>query len=258
MARRPVLVVISWVFVAAFVVVLVPAVPQGWRHAAAGVVEAVWAVFAADFVARLVRSGDRREFLRGHSAEAFVFTAPFVTLVTGTPVRSALWPARIATRVTRRAGRSAGLAAYLVVLIVSMVLVCALVVWLVERDARGGNITSFGIAVWWACVTVTSVGYGDYVPVTLPGRVAAVFLMLNGIGLLGLLVAGVASTFVRRGAERVVGRDDGTGDLVGGRAGPGVAPSDGARIEALTARVVDLQEAVEDLRRELRAARRPE
>ena len=52
-----------------------------------------------------------------------------------------------------------------------------------EQDATGANITTFGDALWWACTTVTTVGYGDYFPVTLQGRVIAVGLMILGIGL---------------------------------------------------------------------------
>ena len=39
-----------------------------------------------------------------------------------------------------------------------------------ERDAPGANITSFGEAIWWAVVTLATVGYGDTYPVTVPGR----------------------------------------------------------------------------------------
>src|SRR3989338_6014621 len=43
--------------------------------------------------------------------------------------------------------------------------------WL-EKD-QNANITSFIDALWWAVVTMTTVGYGDIIPVTLPGRILA-------------------------------------------------------------------------------------
>lgn len=50
--------------------------------------------------------------------------------------------------------------------------------------------------VWWACTTVTTVGYGDVVPVSTPGRIVAVFLMFTGIGLVSILTAAIASALL--------------------------------------------------------------
>ena len=72
--------------------------------------------------------------------------------------------------------------------------------WLVllfEENAKGSNIHSYPDALWWAIVTVTTVGYGDRYPVTEGGRMVAVILMLLGIGLIGVLTATVASVFVK-------------------------------------------------------------
>ena len=61
--------------------------------------------------------------------------------------------------------------------------------------------TSDGI--WWALVTITTVGYGDSVPTTEGGRVIAAVVMLVGIGFVALLTAFLAERFVRRGDDRV-------------------------------------------------------
>jgi voltage-gated potassium channel len=50
--------------------------------------------------------------------------------------------------------------------------------------------------LWWAIVTVTTVGYGDMFPVTPAGRFAAALLMLLGIGFVALITASVAAHFV--------------------------------------------------------------
>ena len=63
----------------------------------------------------------------------------------------------------------------------------------VEREAMGSKIDSFGDALWWAMVTVTTVGYGDTFPVTAEGRTVGTFLIFTGIGLFSTLTALIAS-----------------------------------------------------------------
>jgi voltage-gated potassium channel len=60
------------------------------------------------------------------------------------------------------------------------------------------NYPSIGSGLWWAVQTVTTVGYGDHVPVTVSGRLVAAFVMLVGIGFLTVITAAITSTFVSR------------------------------------------------------------
>jgi voltage-gated potassium channel len=107
-----------------------------------------------------------------------------------------------------------------------------------ERGAPDATMTGYGDAVWWAFTTITTVGYGDQYPVTGPGRLVAVLLMLGGIALLGVVTAAVASWFVGRVAEAAQAQDD-------------------AADAVLLAQVRELAEEVRTLRAEL-SARAPE
>ncbi len=73
-----------------------------------------------------------------------------------------------------------------------------------RRRARrsGALITTYGDAVWWACTTMSTVGYGDLYPVTTAGRVVGVLLMVGGIALLGTVTATLASWLVERCVTR--------------------------------------------------------
>jgi voltage-gated potassium channel len=62
------------------------------------------------------------------------------------------------------------------------------------QTVKGG----YGDGIWWAIVTLTTVGYGDISPSTLPGRLIAVVLMLVGIGLMSTLAASITSYFVQQ------------------------------------------------------------
>ena len=77
-----------------------------------------------------------------------------------------------------------------------------LIVYFYERDAPGANITTLGSAMWWAVVTVSTVGYGDTYPVTIGGRVVATGIMAIGILALAVITAQVSSSYVDQAARR--------------------------------------------------------
>ena len=83
------------------------------------------------------------------------------------------------------------------VLCAFLVIVSATIVVLpAESRAPNANITTGGDALWWAIVTITTVGYGDKYPVTPVGRTAGVFVMVTGIGIIGSLASIMASFLV--------------------------------------------------------------
>ncbi len=67
---------------------------------------------------------------------------------------------------------------------------------LVFEDEKESNIRTPFDAVWWAVSTMTTVGYGDKVPVTVEGKVVAMILMVTGVGLFGVLTGLFARLFL--------------------------------------------------------------
>ena len=105
------------------------------------------------------------------------------------------------TRIERRLDRAVDRAttprgAAIVIASVSTVLtvVAGFLVTIVDHETY----PSLGTGLWWAAQTVTTVGYGDNVPMNLAGRLLAVFVMLLGIGFLTVVTAAITSTFVAR------------------------------------------------------------
>jgi voltage-gated potassium channel len=65
-----------------------------------------------------------------------------------------------------------------------------------EHGAPRANLRTYPQALWWAVETATTVGYGDYFPVTFGGRVVAVAVMVVGITTYGMVTAALATWFV--------------------------------------------------------------
>jgi voltage-gated potassium channel len=65
-----------------------------------------------------------------------------------------------------------------------------------ESRSPDANITTGGDALWWSAVTITTVGYGDYYPVTPLGRLTGLSVMIAGVGIIGALASILASLLV--------------------------------------------------------------
>src|SRR4029079_3878005 len=97
----------------------------------------------------------------------------------------------MATRGARHLFARLGRVALLAVVVVFL---GAAVAYRAEHPTNSGFAT-YGDALWWAVVTLTTVGYGDIVPRTTAGRLDGVMIMITGVSVLGLLAGSLASFF---------------------------------------------------------------
>ena len=169
--------------------ILQPGLSHSVRRGCDVVVYGVWALFALDYVTRLVLAERRWRFfwrnLFGLASIALPVLRPLrlLRLLALVRVLNRRATASLHGRVAAYVGSSATL----------IIFVAALAILDAERGHRGSNISSFGDALWWSATTVTTVGYGDRYPVTGTGRLVAVGLMLAGIALLGIVTAAIAT-----------------------------------------------------------------
>jgi len=92
--------------------------------------------------------------------------------------------------------------AYITILSVIIVLASASVLVLeFEGESPDSKITTGKDAFWYSMVTITTVGYGDYYPVTSGGRATAVFVMIAGVGLIGVLASLLSSLLTGSSSE---------------------------------------------------------
>ncbi|MCH2215174.1 MAG: potassium channel family protein [Flavobacteriales bacterium] len=71
--------------------------------------------------------------------------------------------------------------------------VLALMVWF-ESDAKNANIKSFYDALWYSIITLTTVGYGDFYPVTTGGKIVSLIIIISSLGVLGYLLTQISRT----------------------------------------------------------------
>ncbi len=156
----------------------------------------LWVIMLVEYLVRLVVTPDRRGYLKRRWVEpATVVVPPFQSWhMVGIEKMSLL--VREGELRVESILRHHSLFRVLIAAVGTLFLGAWLVL-LFEERAKGTNIHDYPDALWWAIVTVTTVGYGDRFPITEGGRVVAVILMLVGIGLIGVLTATVASVFIK-------------------------------------------------------------
>jgi len=159
-------------------------------------------VFIGDFFIRLFRAESKLKFLKWGWID-LVSSIPFLPLARwGRLVRAA----RILTLLRSARSFKAFLGVIFqsrmkgtfsaVVLTTLVLVILSSIAILICETSPASNITTAGNAFWWAFSTVTSVGYGDFYPVTLEGRLVAAVLMTAGVALFTTLTAYIVSVFL--------------------------------------------------------------
>lgn len=160
---------------------------------AEAVIWVTWGLFAIDYVVNLWLAPRRWRWFYTHLFDLAIVVLPM------------LRPLRLLRLVTILAvlQRTAGAAfrgrviIYVAGATLLLVWVAALAVLDAERG-HDGSIQTLRDGLWWAFVTVTTVGYGDYFPVTPTGQLVAVGVMIGGIALIGVVTATLASWIVEK------------------------------------------------------------
>ncbi|HEY4269015.1 MAG TPA: potassium channel family protein [Galbitalea sp.] len=195
--RERVLPVLSVVFLAAYsVIVLLGGHNRPVAVILVVVLFACWLFLIVDFCIQLVRAphGSRASFTRTNrfslAAAILPLLGAFVLLreLRKVPGFRGNGGNALRSRIATRVGAFAVLFIYVI----------GLTELALERHAPHATIVSLGDAVWWACVTIATVGYGDYAPVTVLGRVLAVVLMSGGLVIIGTASALILSYLQER------------------------------------------------------------
>lgn len=185
----------SLVFLGSYAVhVLEPNLPAAVHAVLLSLTYATWAMFAVDYAVRWRLSREGPGFVRRHWLDTVVLVLPLLR-----PVRVVrTYEAMQRRHGEPRMGLHARVASYSALSISLLGFAGALAVYQAERSAPQATIRTFGDSLWWTCETLSTVGYGDFVPVTPTGRVIAVGLMACGLALLGTVTGSFSSFLLQR------------------------------------------------------------
>jgi voltage-gated potassium channel len=145
-------------------------------------------VYGIDLLVRARLSAQPRRYVLSHPIALAAVLVPTVRI---------LFSLRLLGAMFRKGNLGHFLFVALVLMLNGVVMVFAF-----EDRAPGSNIHTLGDSLWWACVTVATVGYGDFYPVTIGGRATAVALMGVGLVSAAVVTAQIASSFMDQAAAR--------------------------------------------------------
>lgn len=178
--------VLSLAFLIGFILVIDSGSNSEYQDTGQFLMNISWMAFLTDYVIRFSLATRHLYFVTHNVIQGLaVLVPPLRILLLGQVVQTMTSGAK-----RRFRGRVRIYALYLTTL---TVVVAAVLVSMFERNSPDANIRSLGDALWWTTETISTVGYGDFYPVTTGGRLVAIALFVNGIALLSAVTATIAA-----------------------------------------------------------------
>ena len=149
----------------------------------------VWAIFLLDYLVMFKLAPNKKKFVSTHIFELILVALPFVRMLR--PLRAVVFIGQAGFRSRRQLLRNI----WWVVSVASllMIIIMGAAILDIERSVPNSNIKTPSDAIWWAFVTITTVGYGDKYPVSTEGRLVAGFLIVFGVIMLATITGALAA-----------------------------------------------------------------
>lgn len=231
--------VLGLLFLIAFAITLTANPDDAEVRFARFVIPLTWLCFAIDYAIGILLAPHRWHFVRTHVVQAIALLFPPLRVLMLFHVFHVL------RSTPMRRGEIARI--YVLYATTLLLVISSLLVVFFERQSPDSNIRSFGDALWWGGETVSTVGYGDYYPVTVPGRLVAAVLFINGVALLSVITAGLAQNFTAFDAARKKAADASTSSTSGTDTDQGKVPVPEAALQELHAKIDSLEQAVRQM-----------
>lgn len=160
----------------------------------------IWLIFTVDYLIMFTLAKRKFAFVRSHPVELLLVLIPHLRPLRA--LRILFMFERVLGSVKQRIYVSVPY--YVSGAAILIVLLAAGAIYPVESSLTDANIKTPQDALWWAAVTVTTVGYGDKFPISSEGRWIAVGLMITGIAVVGSITASLAAWIVSKVNENSI------------------------------------------------------
>lgn len=195
-------------FVSLFVISILLFFPldQEMRQFLIGLDFIICSIFFLQLSIDLIRAADRKKYLKTHwidylasipMIEALRFARLFHILRIILVIRSV---SNVTSQL--KTNRKETTLASILLLLVVLLTIGAASILSIERGADGSNIVSGSDALWWAFVTISTVGYGDHYPVTNIGKLVACVVIVFGVGIFGMISGLITSLITQPGRQQ--------------------------------------------------------
>ena len=157
-------------------------------------------IFMVNFFAGLLRSRNKLFYLRHHWID-FIASIPAIEALRIARVFQIL---RVISLLSLSRSfliplikqRKQATLASLLVAMVTILTFASIIILIVESGTEGANIQTAEQAIWWALVTISTVGYGDFYPVSTAGHIVGGIVIVSGVSFFGVISGYMASVFV--------------------------------------------------------------
>ena len=167
--------------------------PNGVSLAIEVALDLIWAFYAIDYALTMYVAEHSWRWLSGHILGFIILLLPLVPGMRFARVVSAAYAIHSGVRGWVRGH----LNLYIIGACALVISMGAMVALEAERYVPGALITSYPDALWWAFVSMTTIGYGIYYPVTITGRLITVVLVLAGIAIIGVITGSCVAWVIR-------------------------------------------------------------
>ncbi len=180
-----------------------------WQRRLEALSWGLWSLFLLEFLVKFTLAPVKRRYVREHWLDVLVVLLPFLRFLRLARVLRATRALPV-LRLLIFGGRGSDSAlallkrrrlGQLAIVSAMVILLGAAVGFLLEEDAPGSQIKTFGDALWWSATIVTTVASELY-PVSVGGRVLGFLLMLYAIGIFSYFIGAIASVLVESDARQ--------------------------------------------------------